>query len=63
MSCRRQLLVRLLRIAAIPHLSQLMVPYTGDELQALPVGTHVNRPANDDPACLEPLSGNPASRE
>jgi putative SOS response-associated peptidase YedK len=32
----------------------MLVPYAGNELQAFPVSTHVNRPANDDPACVEP---------
>ncbi len=31
-------------------------PYPADAMTAWPVSTHVNRPANDDPACIEPVS-------
>ncbi len=37
------------------RLSELLVPHPPDEMEAFPVSTHVNRPANDDPACIEPL--------
>lgn len=36
--------------------TDLLLPYAGP-LQADAVSTHVNRPANDDPACIAPLSG------
>ena len=31
-------------------------PYPADAMMAHPVSTHVNRPANDDPRCVEPVS-------
>ena len=31
-------------------------PYPADDMTAHPVSTHVNRPANDDPRCVEPVS-------
>ena len=31
-------------------------PYPADVMTAHPVSTHVNRPANDDPRCVEPVS-------
>ena len=31
-------------------------PYPADAITAHPVSTHVNRPANDDPRCVEPVS-------
>ena len=31
-------------------------PYPADEMHAHPVSTLVNRPANDDPRCVEPIS-------
>ncbi len=33
-------------------------PYPADHMTAWPVSTHVNRPANDDPRCVEPISLN-----
>ena len=33
----------------------LLKPYTSPDLTAYPVSTLVNSPANDDPACIEPL--------
>ena len=33
-------------------------PYPADAMTAHPVSTHVNRPANDDPRCVEPISLN-----
>ena len=33
-------------------------PYPADDMTAWPVSTHVNRPANDDPRCVEPISPN-----
>ncbi len=33
-------------------------PYPADAMTAHPVSTHVNRPANDDPRCIEPVSPN-----
>ena len=37
------------------RLETLMVPYPPEKMEARPVSNHVNRPANDDPACIEPL--------
>ncbi len=31
-------------------------PYPADDMTAHPVSTHVNRPANDDPRCVEPIT-------
>ena len=33
-----------------------LAPYPADDMTAHPVSTHVNRPANDDPSCVEPIS-------
>lgn len=33
----------------------LLSPYSSGEMEAYPVGTRVNRPANDDPGCVEPV--------
>ena len=33
-----------------------LAPYPADAMTAWPVSTHVNRPANDDPRCVEPVS-------
>ena len=33
-----------------------LVPYPADGMTAHPVSTHVNRPANDDPRCVEPIA-------
>jgi putative SOS response-associated peptidase YedK len=35
----------------------LLVAYPSEEMRAYPVSTHVNRPANDDQACVAPVSG------
>ena len=35
-----------------------LAPYPADAITAHPVSTHVNRPANDDPRCVEPISLN-----
>ena len=35
-----------------------LTPYPADDMTAWPVSTHVNRPANDDPRCVEPISLN-----
>ena len=35
-----------------------LCPYPADAMTAHPVSTHVNRPANDDPRCVEPISAN-----
>jgi putative SOS response-associated peptidase YedK len=34
--------------------TDLLRPYPAAQMQASPVGTHVNNPSNDDPACAEP---------
>ena len=33
-----------------------LAPYPADAMTAHPVSTHVNRPANDDPRCVEPVT-------
>ena len=33
-----------------------LVPYPADDMTAHPVSTHVSRPANDDPRCVEPVA-------
>ena len=33
-----------------------LAPYPADAMTAHPVSTHVNRPANDDPRCVEPIA-------
>ena len=33
-----------------------LAPYPADAMTAHPVGTLVNRPANDDPRCVEPAT-------
>jgi putative SOS response-associated peptidase YedK len=35
----------------------LLKPCPEDWLDAYPVSNHVNKPANDDPACIERISG------
>lgn len=37
------------------ELLSLPVPYPSDRMEAYPVSTHVNRPGNDDPFCMEPV--------
>jgi putative SOS response-associated peptidase YedK len=37
------------------ELLPLLVPYPSEAMQAYPVSTRVNRPANDDAECLEPV--------
>ena len=39
------------------RLAPLLAPWTGDDLEAWPVSTLVNNPANDSPRCIEPLVG------
>ena len=36
-------------------LKPLLCPYSGEEITVYPVSTRVNDPANDSPACIEPL--------
>lgn len=38
-----------------PRLEQILIPFPADEMEAFPVSTRVNKPANDDPECIEPL--------
>jgi putative SOS response-associated peptidase YedK len=33
----------------------LLAPYPSEQLEAYPVSTHVNKPVNDDPECVEPV--------
>ncbi len=37
-------------------LQPLLKPYSGEEMEAYPVSRYVNRPANDSPECIKPLS-------
>lgn len=39
----------------VTSLTGVLVPAAEDLLQAFPVSQHVNRPANDDPSCIEPV--------
>ena len=40
-------------------LEALLRPYPGEAMEAFPVSTLVNKPANDDPRCLEPQVASP----
>jgi len=42
--------------------SRIFQPYPPEHMEALPVGTRVNSPKNDDPACLEPLTEPPEEK-
>ena len=42
-------------VQATENLMPLLVPYPSEAMEAYPVSTHVNRPANGDPACVEPV--------
>ncbi len=42
-----------------PILEALLRPCPANSLDAWPVSTHVNSPAHDDPACIEPLTDGP----
>ena len=42
-------------VGDVEALVELLVPYPAEHMRAHPVSTHVNKPANDDPACIEPL--------
>lgn len=48
-------------IQAPEELMPLLAPYPSAQMEAYPVSTHVNRLANDDPGCVEPVG--PASAE
>ena len=37
-------------------LQPLLIPYTGEEMEAYPVSRLVNRPTNDSPECIAPLT-------
>lgn len=37
------------------ELMPLLAPYPSEEMEASPISTHVNRPSNDDPVCVEPM--------
>ena len=46
------------------QLQPLLIPYQGEEMEAYAVSKYVNRPANDSPECIEPMSdGNESSKE
>jgi putative SOS response-associated peptidase YedK len=38
------------------RLADLLVPHEAAGMEAFPVSTRVNRPANDDPQCIEPVA-------
>ncbi len=38
------------------ELTDLLVPYPGDDLETYPVSRFVNSPGNDDPRCIEPAA-------
>ncbi len=40
----------------VEELAGFLLPYAAGHMRAHPVSTHVNKPANDDPACTAPLS-------
>jgi putative SOS response-associated peptidase YedK len=42
-------------IQAPEELMPLLVPYPSQAMEAYPVSTHVNKPANDDPGCIDPV--------
>jgi putative SOS response-associated peptidase YedK len=37
------------------ELSDLLIPFTAAQMRAHPVSTHVNKPGNDDPTCIDPI--------
>jgi putative SOS response-associated peptidase YedK len=37
------------------ELMQLLAPYPSEQMQAYSVSTHVNKPVNDDPSCVESM--------
>ncbi len=37
------------------ELSALLLPYPASEMRTHPVSTHINKPSNDDPTCIEPI--------
>lgn len=41
----------------VPPLRTVLAPYPADEMEAYPVSRRVNTPANDDPGCIEHVSG------
>jgi putative SOS response-associated peptidase YedK len=43
------------------ELMPLLAPYPSEQMEAYPVSTHVNKPVNDDPECVEPVG--PAGEE
>ncbi len=45
------------RVSDPASLRPLLRPFTGDEITAVAVSKLVNSPANDSPACIEPLGG------
>ena len=44
------------------QIQHLLRPYPAQEMDAYPVSTFVNRPANDSPRCIEPLVGSEEQR-
>ena len=43
-------------VREMDRIEPLLVPYPADRMISFPVGLQVNRPENDDPSCIEPLS-------
>jgi putative SOS response-associated peptidase YedK len=37
---------------AADRLQEVLTPHHADDMEAYPVSTHVNKPANDDPECV-----------
>lgn len=44
-------------------LQQLLIPYSGNEMEAYPVSKFVNRPANDTPECIAPMANEDTSNQ
>ena len=40
----------------LPQLQQLLIPYPAEAMTAFEVSTLVNRPANEDPRCILPIT-------
>ena len=47
-------------VQSVKDVQHLMQPYAPDEMEAIPVSTHVNSPRNDDEQCLFPEEGREA---
>lgn len=45
------------RVQDAQRVTPLLRPYPAERMMAIPVSTHVNNPRNEDPACVEPITG------